>query len=364
MKCFITMLLFLFFTTNISSQINVHKYLDGANITAIIPGYNNLWVSTYGEGLYYYSFKNYKWKNFSTKNRNLNNDFFYTLAVSKRYVWAGTTDGLFIYNKRKRRWSKRKFAKGGELGNWIRSLCYDKSNNTLWIGRFKNLTFYDVKKRKYQDIDLTINKDTKTNNFKTIKIDGDSLIWFGTEAGVHIYNKKLGPQNSKAWSYIGNEGNDFNGDGESVSISDILFDGNYIWFATDEFVTSKQPTFNVGGIYKFDRKFNWQRISKRNGLSDNGVFALEKTGYKIWAGIYSFYTKEKEELGRGLFIIDKITNEVKRLNFGNIDMYTTKVQALYFDGSSMWIGTDKGLLELKLDNPLAHIKKSKNKNYK
>ena len=113
MKGFITILLFLFFSTNISSQTNVKKFLDGANITSIIPGYNKLWVSTYGEGIYYYSFKSNKWTNYSTKNRNLNNDFFYAVAVSKRYVWAGTTDGLFIYNKRKRRWTKRKFAKGG-----------------------------------------------------------------------------------------------------------------------------------------------------------------------------------------------------------------------------------------------------------
>ncbi len=358
MKGIITIILFLFYSAVISPQANVKKYLDGSNITSIIPGDNKLWVSTYGEGIYFYSFKNKKWTNFSTKNKNLKNDFFYTLAVGKKYVWAGTTDGLFIYNKRRKRWTKRKFAKGGELGNWIRSLCFDKSSNKLWIGRFKNITVYDVKKRKYKDVDLTKNKDPKSNNFKTIKIDGDSLIWFGTEAGVHIYNKRLDIQNPKAWSFIGNEGNDFNGEGESVSVSDILFDGKYVWFGTDEFVTSKQPKFNIGGIYKYDRKFNWQRISKRNGLSDNGVYAIAKTGNKIWAGIYSFYSKEKKELGRGLFIIDKIKNKVKRLNFENIDLFTTKVQALYFDGSSMWIGTNYGLLELDLDNPLAHIKKS------
>ena len=359
MKGFITILSLLFFSTNISSQTNARKFLDGANITAIIRVDNKLWVSTYGEGIYYYSFKNLKWTNFSTKNKNLNNNFFYSLAVSKKYVWAGTTDGLFIYNKRKMRWTKRKFAKGGKLGNWIRSLYYDKSNNTLWIGRFKNLTLYDVKKRKYQDFDLKKNNDPKTNNFKTIKVDGDSLIWFGTEAGVHIYNKKLSLQNSNAWSFIGNKGNGFNGDGEAVSVSDILLDGKYVWFATDEFVTSKKPKFNVGGIYKFDRKFNWERISKRDGIADNGVFALAKTGNKIWVGIYSFYTREKKELGRGLFIIDKRTKKVKRLAFDNVDLFSTKVQALYFDGTSMWIGTDNGLLMVHLDNPLAHINKNR-----
>jgi len=357
MKGFITILLFLFIVADIGAQTNVKKFLSGANITSIVPGDNKLWISTYGDGIYYYSFKSRKWTNFSTKNNNLNNDFFYTLAVGKKYVWAGTTDGLFIYNKRRKRWTKRKFAKGGELGNWIRTLSYDKSNSTLWIGRFKNLTLYDVKKKKYKNIDLTKNKDPKTNNFKTIKIDGDSLIWLGTESGVHIYNKKLGLQNPAAWSYLGNEGNGFNGDGESISVSDILFDGKKVWFATDEFVTSNKPRFNVGGIYVYDRRFNWERISKRDGLADNGVFALAKTGNIIWAGIYSFYSRDKKELGRGLFIIDKLNKKIKRLDFGNIDLYSTKVQTLYFDGETMWIGTDKGLFSIHLDNPLAHIDK-------
>jgi len=355
MKKFTTTIIFLFVTLIIYPQAIVQKFLNGANITSIAADNDKLWVSTYGEGIYYYSFKNKKWTNFSTKNNNLNNDFFYTLAVGKNEVWAGTTDGLFIYSKSKKNWTKRKFAKGGELGNWIRSLCYDKYSNTLWIGRFKNLTLYDVRKRKYEDFDLTQNNDTKTNNFKTIEIDGDSLVWFGTEAGVHIYNKKIDINNSNAWSYMGNDGNSFKGDGDAISISDILFEGNNVWFATDEFVTDNQPKFNVGGIYKYDRKFNWGRISKRDGLTDDGVYSLALTGNKIWAGIYSFYSKEKKELGKGLFLIDKNTKVVSRLEFENIDLFNSKVQSLYFDGTSMWIGTDSGLLALILDNPLAHI---------
>ncbi|PIW69539.1 MAG: hypothetical protein COW08_06615 [Ignavibacteriales bacterium CG12_big_fil_rev_8_21_14_0_65_30_8] len=357
MKNLITIIILLTFTLPIYPQTTVQKYLIGANITSIVVDNDKLWVSTYGEGIYYYSFENKKWTNFSTKNNNLNNDFFYTLAVGKQEVWAGTTDGLFIYSKRKKTWTKRKFAKGGELGNWIRTLCYDNYNDILWIGRFKNLTLYDARRRKYEDFDLTKKNDTKTNNIKTIEVDGDSLVWFGTEAGVHIYNKKLDIHNSDAWSFIGNDGSSFNGDGEAVSISDILFDDKNVWFATDEFVTSDQPKFNVGGIYKFDRKFIWDRISKREGLIDDGVYTLALTGNKIWAGVYSFYTKEKKELGKGLFLIDKNTKEIKRLEFDNIDLFNTKVNELLFDGKIMWIGTDSGLLALTLDNPLAHISK-------
>ena len=38
-----------------------------------------------------------------------------------------------------------------------------------------------------------INNDEKTNNLNTIAFDGDSVVWFGVESGVHKYftKKKL-----------------------------------------------------------------------------------------------------------------------------------------------------------------------------
>jgi hypothetical protein len=51
----------------------------------------------------------------------------------------------------------------------------------------------------------------------------------------------------------------------------MLFDKENIWFATDEFVTAQKPTFNVGGIYKYDRDFRWDRFSRQNGMPANGI---------------------------------------------------------------------------------------------
>ncbi len=48
---------------------------------------------------------------------------------------------------------------------------------------------------------------------------------------------------------ICNNGESFNEEGYAVSVSNFLFEGERIWFATDEFVTKEQPQFNIGGIY-------------------------------------------------------------------------------------------------------------------
>ncbi|MFO7445954.1 MAG: hypothetical protein R6W90_06275 [Ignavibacteriaceae bacterium] len=343
----------LFVTVNslILPQVNTEYFLEGATISTIAGEGDDLWVATYGHGIFHYSREKEEWTNFSTKAGNLENDLFYNLAVSKDYVWAGSSDGLFTYDRKRNQWRKRKFAQGGEFGNWIRSLCYDPDENTLWVGRFRNLTRFDVARNRFIDIDRTQSKDPKSNNFISIKMDGDSVIWFGTESGAHKYNKKK--EGDGAWQYINNKRNAFNNEGEAVSISDFLFEGRNIWFGTDEFVTSQKPQFNMGGIYRFNRQLNWKRFSKKDGLAANGIYCMEKTGNIIWAGLYSFDRKDKKEYGKGLVLIDRISGNVEQIDLNELDIKTSTVLSLYFDGSDMWLGTDEGLYKITIVNPLA-----------
>ena len=353
-KILFTFLLFFSFPIVSFSQVQIESYLENATVTAIKREGDFIWFATYGQGIYRYSIKDEKWFNFSTKNQNCDTDFFYCIAVNKDYLWGGTVEGLYTYDLKRHRWRKRKFALGGEMGNWIRSLCYDPDQNVLWIGRFINLTRLDVRRNHYKDLDMTERGDSKTNNFKTIKLDGDSLVWFGTESGVHIYDKSKNYENESAWRFINNKGNGFNGDGEAVSIPDILFGENHIWFATDEFITKDQPNFNIGGIYRYDRKLEWDRISKSNGLTANGIYCLARTGNKIWAGVYTFNSEGKKDFGRGLDLIDRNTEKVLYPRINSVDLNTRQVLCMYFDGTSMWIGTDSGLYKIRVDNPLAH----------
>ncbi len=342
---------------NSFSQSPSDIVLENVSVTAVKDEPNYVWVATYGQGIYRYSKKDNKWSNFSTSNNTLENDLFSCLAVSDDYVWAGSIEGLFTYDKKRNIWRKRKFAVGGEMGNWIRSLCYDKKENILWIGRFKNLTQLDVKKQKFTEFDLTKNNDPKTNTIKSIKLDGDSLVWIGSESGVHVYNKAA-RDSAAAWLFINNK-RGFNAEGEAVSVADFLFEGNNVWFATDEFVTPQQPNFNLGGIYKFNRKLKWERISKQDGLPGNGIYCLERTGNKIWAAVYAFDKKNKKEYGKGFVIIDRVTGKIANVDLNQTEISSSLVQTFYFDGKEMWVGTDKGLYKFNVANPLAEWKRKK-----
>jgi ligand-binding sensor domain-containing protein len=348
----IPILFFLYFPYTLP-QINSTKYLDGVSITEIINEGGNIWVSTYGKGIFKYSVNDDQWTEYSTKKGNIENDFFYSLAVSKDYVWAGAVDGLYTLEIKKDQWRKRKFAMGGEMGNWIRSLCYDPAQNILWIGRFQNLTLLDVQKQRYSDRMLTQNNDAKTNTIKVIKLDGDSLIWFGTESGVFKYRKKMSMEDRNAWQFINNKDGGFLNEGDAVSLTDILFEPENIWFGTDEFITLKDPNFNVGGIYCYDRHKRWGKISHIDGLPADGIYCMARTGNKIWVGVYSFDKQEKKDYGRGLVLVDRITRKVTTVDLNEINLNSSKIVCNCFDGSNMWLGTDNGLSKIVIENPLA-----------
>ena len=338
---------------NLNAQPQSEVFLQGAAVTDIVEEEEFLWVSTYGQGIYRYSKVDGKWINFSTKSGNLSDDLFYAIEVSKNFVWAASVEGLFTFTKKAGRWDKRKFAQGGEFGNWIRSLKFDEQANVLWIGRFRNITRYDLKSRKYEDINRIQGTDQKSNTIKTISFDGDSLIWFGTESGVHIYNKKKKYTDSNAWRYLSNKNKGFKEEGSAVSVSSILFTGKDIWFGTDEFVTVDQPDFNVGGVYIFDRKFDWNRIYKRNGLGANGIYSLCRVGNYIWVGVYEFDKQQKIEYGKGLYLINRITHRIEEVDLNAINISSSTILSFHFDGTYLWIGTSEGLVRLRIENSLA-----------
>ena len=344
---------------NTFAQEQSEVFLKGAAVTDITEEEGFIWVATYGQGIYRYSIADGKWMNYSTKSGNLSDDLFYAVEVSKNFVWAASVEGLFTLTKKGGRWDKRKFAQGGEFGNWIRSLKYDEKQNVLWIGRFRNITRFDLKTRKYEDIDRTQGTDQKSNTIKSIELDGDSLIWFGTESGVHIYNKKKKHTDPTAWRYFTNKSKAFKEEGKTVSVSKILFEGRNIWFGTDEFITAEQPDFNLGGVYVYDRRINWDRIYKRDGLGGNGIYSLCRIGNYIWVGVYEFDKLQKLEYGKGLYIINRVTRQVTPVDLNELDITSSSILSFHFDGTNIWIGTGEGLIKLKIDNRLAEWPKKK-----
>ncbi len=347
-SCLVYFLLLFPFLLN-AQQNDVEFLLKDIVITKITSDGENLWIATNGNGIFEYNLSTKKFTEHSSRTENLQIDFFHSIAANKDFVWAGSTDGLFIYDKKNKNWSRRKFSLGGIYANWIRALTYDDKNNVLWIGRFQYLTKYDLSSRKYTDIDLTIRNSTRTNNIKSLLID-ENYLWIGTEAGLHRYDtfKKINEPGARI--FFDTKNNSFNSDGELASISSLLNDREFIWVGLDEFVTEERPEFNVGGLFRFDKKSDWLLFDGTKGLTGNGVFSLERTGNYIWASLYQFGKSTKEIFGRGIVLINRINNQVIPIRDENI---LRLVYSFFFDGTNLWLGTEKGLIKINFFNKLA-----------
>lgn len=349
-KILFPLLIFLITISYSQNPEQIEKVVKKVNVYDICSDKDGIWIATSNKGIYHISKKDGEIKNYSTYMDNLQMDLFYCITSNDRFVWAGSVDGLFIFDKKRKSWSKRKFGKGGQYSNWIRSIEYDKHINSVWIGRFKYLTKYDISRRRFTDYDLTVRGNEKTNTIKRVKVDGDSLVWFGTEAGLHKYQKAKRFESDGAVHFYDNRLNYFNGEGKTVSISDLLFEQSNIWIGLDEFVVPGNENYNIGGIYRYDRKNDWWRFDKKDGLAGNGIFALERTGNYIWASLYQFDPKNKEPNGRGLFLINRLTKEIRQVFHEKIP---ATIFSMHFDGENMWLGTDDGLIKIEMTNDLA-----------
>jgi hypothetical protein len=327
----------------------VSTYLKGEKITDLAKDKDGIWISTEGNGVYKLLVKEERFKNYSTRNKKLSNDLIFSIAVSKKYVFAGSIDGLFIYDKKRRRWAKRKFGKGGQLGNYIRDIEYDEANNAVWIGRFQYLTKFDVRKRRFRDYDLTVNGNNKTNSITTVKKDFENNLWCGTEAGLIKIDLNADSQNLSSREFFDNSLNYFPKAGKTVSVSSLLFERNYVWIGCGEFVTPRNPDYSRGGLYRYDLQIDWLRFDKENGLPANGVSALERVGNFIFAAVYQFGENTKKEYGRGIAVINRITNEIFTITEEKL---SGKINALLFDGKNLWAGGDEGLMKIKIVNVL------------
>ncbi len=329
--------------TRAQVDFEINHYLASTKVTSITSDGKYLWVATDGNGIYRYSYSNKKWFNYSTSKNNITLDFFFSIAANKRFVWAGSTDGLFIYDKKRRRWAKRKFGQGGQLSNWIRSLAYDKYAKVLWIGRFKYLTKLDLRSRRFKDYDLTIKNNEKTNTIKSILVDGDSLAWFGTEAGLHKYNKNKNIDDKSAFTFYNNSRNYFGEQGDVVSVATIISEQHNVWIGLDEFITIDNPKYNLGGFYKFNRQNTWTRFDKKDGFPGNGIYCAAITGNYIWVSTYKFDIKKKEANGTGIVLINRLNNKVKQLTDSRIP---NNVYSIDFDGKYLWLGSGNGIIQI------------------
>lgn len=236
--------------------------LRSDQINAFTPDGDDLWLST-EYGLTRYSKKNNSWKTFDSFNGLSDNRIFdaatddstvfvatanglnrilkknlahkdslrfekispgnltlvevYDLERIENLLWAATSQGIYVYDTRKREGGFSSDV-GGPLDRTVTTIS--RYGDEIWFGGVEGIDVFDAKRKQWLGVpegrffpNLAINR---------ILADKDA-VWAGTNEGVMKFDRQ-----SRSWRT-------FNVDDGLLDnhVNAILLEGDYIWFGTD-----------------------------------------------------------------------------------------------------------------------------------
>ena len=344
--------------------------------------YGNIWMATFGQGLFKYDTKQeklYQYRNSLNNNKSINSNYISDLLIdSKERLWASsTTEGLNLYNYDNDSFSHFLIEnKEEQLFEPSTFVLFEDSFGNLWIGGWtKGLIKFDENKQKfisymqkdskgilqhihsiceYRPGELMISSDDglaiytiASNNFELLKFDpletrgiNDNFIypvfkdkeggvWIGTYFGGVNY---LPPNFNNFELYTSIVGkNSLSG----MVVSKFCEDRNgIVWIGTDD-----------GGLNKFNRyekTFEKIIIDRENEMPLN-IHALFLDENWLWIGTFS----------RGLYRLNIKTGKINHYTKTNSakSLNDRSVYSIFKDISgNLWIGTQRGIDLYNYDN--------------
>jgi ligand-binding sensor domain-containing protein len=210
--------------------------------------------------------------------------------ITNHQIWVGTEGGLSRYDSQKNNWTTLT-VKDGLPNDNVRALYLDKENGHLWIGTPTGLAKFDLNSNELNRFEKTSNYDIKDLALNrqppapvaefaknSGKGDGNSL-WLCTTAGLVEYNlleDKLQEYQAQVSVKPLLE----------MGISNIEFDGDYIWFSNWE------DSVN-GCIIRFNRNTEtWQRFTRADILGDTKAESMTQIRYIQVDGDYVWFATD------------------------------------------------------------------------
>ena len=185
------------------SDNSFYSGLTNDNITNVFIDKNqNIWLSSWNEGIFVLKKGSRNFVNYNTKNTNLTSDNIMSIAQDSRgVIWIGTfAKGLHYYTPSDGQFhhcNSKPFYKNGLMNLDIRKIIVD-SDDAVWVGSTTGL--YRVKTNDFVSFSVTSFRDKmseklknhkSTHTINTLYEAKNKEIWIGTDgAGLFSYNKK------------------------------------------------------------------------------------------------------------------------------------------------------------------------------
>ena len=186
-------------------------------------------------------------------------------------------------------------------------------------------TSYASISQNYNFRNITVEDGLSQSTVETIYQDSKGYIWIGTNDGINVYN-------GYEFEYYKNDKDDKNSIAHN-HIVDIIEDKNgYIWVAT------------INGLSRIDR----DKDEIKNYYSDKNKGNLSDSN--LWQILYTTDGKFLVSTVNGLNLYDEEKDIFNRVPFKENELPSQSIYSVEEDSNgNIWVGTDKGLVELDKD---------------
>jgi len=284
--------------------------LSNGIFSIVISPKNQIWVGTYGGGLS--RMKGDRWINFNTP-QGLNDAFVYDQEFTRDSMWIATWSGANRVNGdplSRNSWESFTVenTNGGLIDNWVYSIEIGKDNN-IWFGTEAGLSLFNGKKWLNWN-----HKNGLGAPYKLVEKSNRQAI--DSFMGAHHNHQSPDLPNTASANYRPN-----------YIVSMLLDQANRLWIGTWG-----------GGLSLFDPKTkSFRNFTVQDGLPGNYILALkEGPDGNLWVGS-----------NKGLSRFDGSSF----LNFSKINgLISDFVFSIEFDHNNfLWTGGYYGMTQLKID---------------
>lgn len=211
-------------TTGTSRPVTVDKELQNINIHALCADGVNLWVGTYGRGLYCLDTQSGRTVNFLTfmPNGTQNESVYSIYKDLNGLLWIGTKTGIYTFDVATNTFDCIEY-----LGYNSDILDISEDNcGSIWFASLgKGVFRYDQKSKKMQRYYIGAEQTPFVSNHIRSLCFYKDRIWIGTAgSGLHYFD-------SVSEKFVVENGlSDYN---SNSTIYNIIADNNYLWLTTN-----------------------------------------------------------------------------------------------------------------------------------
>ncbi|MCU4175148.1 two-component regulator propeller domain-containing protein [Carboxylicivirga sp. N1Y90] len=302
--------------------------------TLALDNKGDIWVGTYGDGLFIVSENNDAVKTFTYRSKDPNSisnnritDFFF--SKQSNIIWVASSDGINLIDPMLQKF--RLIADDEFPADALSAECHSfllSKNDELIISTWGNgLLYFDLNNHTFKDKSIKYPEISDSHVFDILQ--KNNKIYAGTRYGLNIIDKTTNRINQHIAEYSeeGRLGSNY--------IRDVLIDSkNRIWLGTD------------AGIESFDEatgKFNLYKPYPNSSpeVLENLIWTMEEdSNGNLWlasagGGISEFNPDTKEFL-----------NLYKHESNNKESIASNRIVSLKIDSKNrFWIGTTEGLIQ-------------------